>query len=131
MSTSGGGQSTSPYPAAATPVAASSGPVANAAATATLPAVAARTNFLSGFTVTPGTATGAAQVVVTVTGVVGGPLSYSVEVPSAAGGGGQTLSVSFNPPLPATAVNVAIVVSMPAAGVGGAGAAVNATGYLI
>lgn len=43
-----------PYLANQTPVAASSGNVANAVATATLPAVAGKTNFLSGFEITNG-----------------------------------------------------------------------------
>src|SRR5262245_31020600 len=60
---------------------ASSGNVANASATASLAAVAGRTNYLEGFQVTATGATAALAVNVTVTGLVTGTLTYSFAFP--------------------------------------------------
>lgn len=107
----------------------SSGNVANAAAVATLAAAAGLTTYISGFTVTGLGATAAGVVALTVAGLQGGTLTYNVPVPAGATVGLTPLSVVFNPPLPASAVNTAIVVTLPALGAGNTNAAVVATGY--
>jgi hypothetical protein len=114
----------------ATQVAASSGNVAAAVATATLPAVAGKTNYLSGFDVSAAGATAAAVVLLTVTGVVDGPLTYVYTAPAGATVAAAPLRGTFNPPLPASAPNTAIAVSLPSLGTGNTNAAVNAYGFV-
>jgi hypothetical protein len=115
-----------------TQVAASSGNVAAAVATATLPAVSAnRTNYLTGFDVTAGGATAGAIVNLTITGLLGGTRTYAYAAPTGAAVGANPLVVLFDPPLPASAANTAIVVSMPSLGAGNTNACVNAQGFHI
>lgn len=118
-------------PAGATPVAASSGNVANASAVATLAAVSAKTNYITGFQVTASGATAGLPVVVTVAGILGGTLSYIFTFPAGVLVGAAPLLVTFPDPVPASAVNVAIVVTCPASGSGGTNAAVSAQGYVV
>lgn len=119
------------YPASSTPLIAGSGNVANATATATLTGVALKTMYLTGFTITAGGATAAAVVQVTVSGLLGGSRIYIFGVPAGAGVPATPLNVHFNPPLPASAVNTSIAVSVPALGTGNTNAAVVAQGYYI
>ena len=115
-------------PAGATSKSASSGNVANATAAASLGAVASRTNSCSSISLDIGGATAGSIVLATLTGVIGGPLTFPIAVPT-----GATLvqqfSRTFSPPLQATAANVAIALSCPAAGLGSTNAAANITGY--
>lgn len=106
-----------------------SGNVANSAATATLAGTATTTVYISGFTCTPGGATAAALVDLTVTGTLGGTLTYTAGAPAGAAVAGTPVNVNFNPPHPASAVNTNIVVSMPALGTGNTKAACVATGF--
>jgi hypothetical protein len=121
---------TSAAAAAASSVAASSGIVANAAATASLPAVAAKTNSIAGFQITGLGATGASTVLVTLTGVLGGTQTYEIAVPAGATTPITPLIVSFSTPLPATGPNVAITVSAAAFGAGNTNAEANIQGQL-
>jgi hypothetical protein len=107
----------------------SSGNVANATASATIPAVAARTCYISGFEVTGAGATVGGVVSLTITGLLGGTATYSVTAPTGATVGLTPLVIEFNPPLPASAANTAIVVSLPALGAGNTNAAVVAHGF--
>ena len=109
-------------------VANSSGNVANASAVATLPAVANKTTFLSSVQFTAAGATAGAVVVATITGLLGGTLSYVFTVPTGATVGATPLVLNFDPPLPASAVNTAIVCTLPALGAGNTNAAASATG---
>lgn len=118
-------------PGGATAVSASSGNVANASAAATLPAVAAKTNYLSGLILSGAGATAASVVTATVTGLRGGTMSITVTVPAGATTGITPVNLAFNPPLPASAVNTAIVVTLPALGVGNTNASASAWGYVI
>jgi hypothetical protein len=111
------------------PVNASSGNVSNAVASATLAAVTGKTNFLTGLEVTGSGATAGSVVVGTITGVVGGPLSYAMAIPAGVTLGAQPLCIDFSTPLAATAQNVAIVVSFPTFGAGNTNANVNARGF--
>jgi len=117
------------YPASSTPISAASGNVANAAAVATLAGAAGLTTYISGFEVTGGGATAAALVAVTVAGLIGGTATYTVGVVAGAAAPNAALIVSFDPPIPASAVNTAIVVTVPALGVGNTNSTVVAHGY--
>lgn len=112
-----------------TPVMASSGNVANATATATLPATAGVTNFITGFSITFAGATAASVVVATVTGLLGGTMSYVIAVPAGATVGGQPVAVDLAVPHPASAPNTAITLTLPALGAGNTNAAVGIRGF--
>jgi hypothetical protein len=114
---------------AGTPVNASAS-AGNAINTATLPAVVGQTNYLTGFMVTGAGSTAGLDVTVTVTGVAGGPLSYTFTAPVGALVPAQPLIVTFPVPLQGTAVNTAVSGSCPALGVGNTNASVVATGYV-
>lgn len=114
-----------------TALAASSGNVANASAVATLAGAAALTTYISGFEITGGGATAASLVTAVVSGLLGGSLSYTFAVPAGATLGASALVVPFFPPLPASAVNTAIVVTLPALGAGNTNAAVSAHGFRV
>jgi hypothetical protein len=115
-------------PAGGTAVAASSGNVANASAAATLAAVAAKTNFITGLEITFSGATAASVVLATVTGLLGGTQTFVVAVPAGAAVGGVPLAIRFSPPHPASAANVAITATLPALGAGNTNACVNVRG---
>lgn len=124
-----------PYPAnmttgvVATPITASSGNVAAAAATATLAGAASKTTYISGFEFTFAGATAASVVTCTLTGTISGTMSYTVAVPAGAAVGGTPLVVPFNPAVPANAVNTAVVASCPSLGAGNTNATMTAHGY--
>lgn len=111
-----------------TAVGASSGNVANAQAQASLAAVAGKTNYLTGFTITFSGATAASVVLATVTGLAGGTQTFVVAVPAGVTVQGQTLNVDLAVPMPASAANTAITITLPALGAGNTNAAVNIRG---
>jgi hypothetical protein len=115
-------------PAGGTAIAASSGNVANASAVASLAAVVAKTNFITGLEITFSGATAASVVLATVTGLLGGTQTLVVAVPAGAAVGGTPLCVKFDPPHPASAANVAITATLPALGAGNTNACVNVRG---
>lgn len=119
------------YPAGSTPVSAASGNVANAAAVATLAGAAGVTTYISGFEITGGGATAASLVAATVAGLIGGTATYIVGVVAGAAAPNTPLLVKFNPPIPASAENTAIVVTVPALGVGNTNSAVVAHGFRV
>jgi multisubunit Na+/H+ antiporter MnhC subunit len=98
------------------------------ALTATLAGTAGKTTFISGFSVTGSGATGATSVIVTITGI-GTTMSYIVTVPAGANANVAEMFIEFADPIPASAVNTAIVISVPSFGVGNLFAAVNAHGF--
>lgn len=102
---------------------------AAAAISATLAAAAGKTTYLTSFVVTGGGATAASLVTVTVTGVIGGPLSFVMAIPAGATVGVTPLNVALPVPIAATAPNTAIVVNVPSFGVGNTSEAVVAVGY--
>jgi hypothetical protein len=119
-------------PASPTPVQNSSADVAAATATATLPAAAGKTTYIEGFDLTGGGATAASIVAGTITGLAGGTMNFDVAV--AAGVAAAVtpqgpLSVRFPTPIPASALNTAIVVSVPSLGSGNAHAVLTAYGF--
>lgn len=116
-------------PNGATAVTSSSGNVAAASAVATLPGVAGKTTYITGFEITGGGATAASLVVATLAGIISGTASYVVAVPVGATLGITPLSVQFSQPIPASAANTAIVLTLPSLGAGNTNAAVVAHGF--
>ncbi len=114
------------------PVAAQSGNVAAAVATATLAAPGAQNKlFLCGFDVTAAGSTAGAAVNVTVTGLESGALNYVFTAPVGVLVPANPLNIKFDPPLPAAAKNAAIVVTMPSLGGGNTNAAIVAHGFYL
>lgn len=102
---------------------------ANAAQAVTLPAAAGQTTYITGFQITGAGATAASVIVVTVTGVLGGTKRYDLVIPAGATTSITPLIIEFARPIPASAVNTAIVVNVPAFGAGNTNVAVTAHGY--
>lgn len=121
--------SASLIPIGATQTAASSGNVAAAVAAATLAAVAGRLNYITGFAITGSGATAGLPVIVTITGLLGGTQSYIYTAAAGVLVANATLNINFPTPLPASAVNTAIVVSCPSLGAGNTNNTANAWGY--
>jgi hypothetical protein len=119
----------SPYPEGSTALVAGSGNVAAAEASATLTPSATTTAYVSGFEVTGAGATSAAVVTVTVAGLLGGTRHYTYTFPAGATVACTPLVVAFNPPLPASAANTAIVVTCPSGGAGNTNNTVVAHGF--
>jgi len=119
----------SPHPAGATPVVASSGVVANAAAAASIAAVAGKTGYLSGFQCSALGATALANVTVTVVGAAGGTMSYKFQFPAGVTVLAAPLNVVFSPPIAASAPTTAITVTLPAGGAGNTDAITNVQGF--
>lgn len=118
-------------PNGGTAISAASGNVANSAAVSTLPAVALKTNYLTSFTITSAGATSASVVLATITGLLGGTQTFVVPVIAGANLANAPIVMTFDTPLPASAVNTAIVVTLPALGTGNTNAATTATGYVL
>jgi len=116
-------------PVPGTPLAASSGNVANATATATLPAAANQVTYISGFEVTGSGTTAGAVFTCTVTGIVGGTLSYTYAAAVGAVVANTPLIVEYPIPIPASGPGVAIVVSCPALGATSTNNTVDAHGF--
>lgn len=125
----------SPYPwsttagTTATPITAASGNVANASAAATLAGAASKTTYITGFVITAAGATAGACVNATITGTISTTLTFTYCVPTGAAVGASPLVVTLDTPIPASAANTAIVLTLPALGAGNTNASVNAFGY--
>lgn len=102
--------------------------VAAAANNQTLAGAASLRTYIAGFCISGGGATAASIITVTVTGLTN-TLSFSVPVPAGATAGVLPLVVNFDPPLPASADNTAIVVNVPSFGAGNTAAAATAWGF--
>lgn len=117
-----------PFPAGSTPVGTGSGNIANAAATATMAAVPAKTNYCTGIILAGLGATAAGVANLTITGALGGTIPIPIPIPAGVG-------VPFFYTLPgvfaASGPNVALVVSLAAAGAGNTNASVTLTGYVV
>jgi hypothetical protein len=123
--------SSPPLPSGATAINGSSGNVAAGSAVATLAAAAGKTTYITGFEVTGAGATAASVVSVVVAGVVTGSMTYTLSVPAGVATGVQPMMVQFAYPIPASAVNTAITVTVPSLGSGNTNATVNAHGFQI
>lgn len=107
----------------------SSGNVAAATATATLAGAASQTTYISGFTFTSAGATAATVVNGTITGTLGGTMTFTVPVVAGATLANSPININFYPAIPASATNTSIVVSVPSLGAGNTNATVSAWGY--
>lgn len=104
----------------------------NVQVTATIAAVAGKTAYITGFHVSGGGATAASIIAVTVTGLLGGTITFHLAVLAGAAAPGLSpnpLLVQFPDPLPASAQNQAIAVVVPAFGAGNTLSSVTAYGY--
>lgn len=117
------------YSSATVPITSASGNVAAGVATATLPGVAGKTTYITGFELTGAGATVGVVVLLTVTGTISGTLTYAVPVPAGVLAGITPLIVEFPQPIPASGQNTAIVVSVPSFGAGNTNAAIVAHGF--
>lgn len=117
--------------APASAVNAASGNVANASAVATIPAIAGQRAYINGFQCTAAGSTAAAVVNLTVAGVMTGTMTYTFVFPAGATVAASPLVVNFSTPVPASAVNTAIVVTLPAGGAGNTNAACSAQGFYV
>lgn len=118
--------------AAGTPLVAATGNLAAASGTATLSHNSANAQemvYCSGFEVTGSGATAASVISITVTGVRGGTLTYTVAVPAGVTAGVTPLIVEFDPPIPATDTATDIVLNLPSFGTGNTNAAGVIHGY--
>lgn len=121
----------SDVPVGATAINAASGNVAAASAVATLAAAVGKTTFIAGFSITSSGSTAAAVVSATVVGLVSTTATFTYVSVAGATLTNQPLVVTFYPPIPASATNTAIVVTLPSLGTGNTNATVNAWGYQI
>ena len=105
---------------------------ANAAAAnnQTLAAAAGKTTYISGFDVSGLGATAGSTIAVTVTGL-SNTLTFYYTVPAGVTAAAPNLSIRFDPPLPASAPNTAIVVNVPSFGAGNTTAAASAYGFQV
>lgn len=101
-----------------------------AAANGTLVIPAAKMGFLDGFDIDGSGATAGSAIAVTITGLLGGTLTYRIGVPA-----GATVPISyskrFSPPLQASAVNTNIVVNVPSFGTGNLASSNNVYGHYV
>lgn len=125
----GGTAGSAGVPAGATPITASSANQANANAVATLAAAAGKTTYISGFQMTASGSTAGLAVTATVAGVLSGTMNYTFTFPAGVLVSAQPLVVEFPEPVPGSAVNTAIVVTLPASGTGGTNATAVAQGF--
>jgi hypothetical protein len=119
------------YPVGATQVNASASTGGNTPISASLPAVLGKTNYITGFEITGSGATLAASVLATVTGVLGGTLTYVAGVVSGILAANPPIIVQFARPVQAAAANQAVTLTLPALGLGNNGAAVNLHGFVL
>lgn len=105
---------------------------AAAVVTATAPAVVGKTFYLQGFSITSLGATAAVGVAPTIVGLITATMTFSYAAVAGVTLPNNTLHVAFNEMgLPASAQNVAVVVSCPSLGTGNTACSVNLWGYYI
>jgi hypothetical protein len=121
----------SQYPSGATPITASA-TGSTGAITATLAGVASKTTYICGFYFTGTNATSAnTATTLTITGTISGTLSFGFPTLAAAATvpNSVPLDEAFQPCIPASATNTAIVVNGPALGTGATLVTAVAWGY--
>jgi hypothetical protein len=105
----------------------------NAQVVATLAATAGKTNYLEGFDISGSGATAGVAIEVSIAGLSGGTIKYEFAVIAgallAAFPAPGYISIRFPQPIPASGVNTAITVTVPAFGAGNTNAAVAAYGF--
>lgn len=118
-----------PGPGGRVDVSCSTGNVANATSTCTMPATTGKTTYVTGFDITGSGATVGAAVTCTLTNTNSGTISYTYVITAGALLVNTPLIRSFAPPLKGTAANTAPVLSCPAGGTGNTNMTLNAYGY--
>lgn len=118
-------------PDGAVPITASSGNVAAASAVATIPAVANKTAYLTGFMISSGGSTGAALVSPTITGLIGGTMTLTYGTVAGVTLANPPMVVLLPVPVAASAANIAIVLTVPSLGTGNLNSTVTAFGYYV
>jgi hypothetical protein len=96
---------------------------------AELPAVALKRNYLSGFSITGGGATAASVITAVITGTVA-TWNIDIPVPTGVDLGIEPIIVTLASPIPASAVNTAIVLTVPSFGSGNTVASCAVWGYV-
>lgn len=112
-----------------TQVTGTSGNVAASPAVATLPAVAGKFTYVTGFEFTAAGASAALDVIATLVGCVSGTLSYIVVATSTVTTAVAPLIVQFSTPIASSAVNTAITLTVPSLGSGNTNACANIHGF--
>lgn len=103
---------------------------AAAAMTAELAAVASKKNYLAGFMVSGKGATAASAIECTVAGLAIGTMRVWVQIPAGTGTAIDPLFVTLPNPIPASAENTAITLSVPSFGAGNTDAECAIWGYV-
>lgn len=117
------------YPPSSTPVFATAAATTGGIA-AQIPAAINQFTYLSGISISPGSATAAITLQVTVGNIVGGPFTWFIGAPAtAAGTTGAPFTLVFNPPLRGSVTNSVITFTIGALGAGGVNQTINAWGY--
>lgn len=102
---------------------------ANTSITASLSALAGQRNYITNYQIIAGGATAAGQVTATIAGLISGTRSVEVNVQAGVNNPPQIVEETFDPPLPASALNTAISLNLPALGAGNVVASVAITGF--
>lgn len=97
-----------------------SGVVAAGASNASYTPPAGMRAFVTGFEITGGGATTGSTITVTLTGLVGGTISYAFQVPTGAAVP-VSLVVEFSQPIPAASLGGTVALNVPSFGAGSTG----------
>jgi len=125
---SAGASGAAGYPVGATPVAAAvSG--ANTVLTPTLPGVPGKITYITGLQITATGATASAATGASLAGVTGPTQTIIVTAPVGPTTAAPPIVINFNPPLPASAVNTPIILTVPALGAGNAACSASMQGF--
>jgi len=118
-----------PGPGGRVDVSCSTGNVAAAVATCTMPATTGKTTYVTGFDISGSGATVGSVVTCTLTNTNSGTMSYTFAATAGALLADTPVSKDFKTPLKATASNTAPVLSCPSLGTGNTNMTINAYGY--
>ncbi len=91
---------------------------ANSAFSLSLPAVAGKTNYITGFEISGGGATAVSIPQANITGITAAAILYTILIPAGALTSVVNFSIEFTRPIPASAANTAITLNIPAFGAG-------------
>lgn len=111
-------------------ISAASGNKANASAAATFTKTSTNLWYVTGIEVTASGATAGLPVLVTLTGVLGGTLTWIFTYPAGVLVGAAPLVLDFEPPLVSVDANTDVVLTLPASGAGGTNASVVMHGFV-
>lgn len=119
----------SDYPIGAVPITGSSGTVANGSTVATLAAAVGKTTYVTGFIISGTGATIGLAVAPTLVGVISGTMTFAYAAIAGALLMSTPMVVTFPKPIPASAVNMAITLTVPALGLGNTNSTAVIFGY--